>query len=112
MRAPSLTRPLVLEAPLRMADGAGGYVESWQALGTLWAEVLPGAGREVAGEEVVMASVAYRIVVRGAAQGAASRPLPGQRFRDGARLFPILAVSERDAAARYLICFAREEVGA
>lgn len=112
MSAPLLTRPLVLEAPARGADGAGGYVEGWQALGTLWAEVLPGTGREVAGAEVVLSSVAYRIVVRGAAQGAASRPKPGQRFRDGARLFPILAVTERDGAGRYLICFAREEVPA
>ncbi len=112
MTAPHLTRSLVLEAPVRAPDGAGGYAESWAALGALWAEVVPGSGRDVAGQEVTLASVAYRVTVRGAVQGAASRPKPGQRFRDGARLFAILAVSERDPAGQYLLCFTREEVPA
>ncbi|MDT8856317.1 head-tail adaptor protein [Paracoccaceae bacterium Fryx2] len=107
-----LSRALVLEGAVRVPDGAGGFAESWVALGTLWAEVVPGAGREVAGEEVTLASVPYRITVRGAPQGAASRPLPEQRFRDGARVFAILAVTERDPGGQYLLCFAREEVPA
>lgn len=110
MSAPQLNRPLVLEAMSRVADGAGGFAESWGALGTLWAEVKPGAGRDAAGEEVVMGVVGYRITLRGAPQGSPARPAPGQRFRDGGRLFAILAVTEADAAGRYLTCFAREEV--
>lgn len=110
MSAPQLNRPLVLEATSRVADGAGGFAESWGALGTLWAEVKPGAGRDAAGEEVVMGVVGYRITLRGAPQGSPARPMPGQRFRDGGRLFAILAVTEADAAGRYLTCFAREEV--
>jgi head-tail adaptor len=105
-----LTRPLVLEAQARSSDGAGGFTETWSTLGTLWAEVAPGSGRDVAGVEVTLASVPLRITVRGARVGSAARPLAGQRFRDGARYFPILAVSERDAGGRYLICYAREEV--
>lgn len=110
MSAPQLNRSLVLEAMSRVADGAGGFAESWGALGTLWAEVKPGAGRDAAGEEVVMGVVGYRITLRGAPQGSPARPVPGQRFRDGGRLFAILAVTEADAAGRYLTCFAREEV--
>ena len=110
MSAPQLNRPLVLEAMSRVADGAGGFAESWGALGTLWAEVTPGTGRDAAGEEVVMGVVGYRITLRGAPQGSPARPVPGQRFRDGGRLFAILAVTEADAAGRYLTCFAREEV--
>jgi head-tail adaptor len=53
--------------------------------------------------------VTCRITVRGAPVGAEQRPRPDQRFRDGSRLFRILAVTERDAAGRYLLCFAREE---
>lgn len=105
-----LTRPLVLEAQARATDGAGGFTESWGAVGTLWAEVAPGNGRDVAGVEVTLASVPLRITVRGATVGSPARPLAGQRFRDGTRLFPILAVSERDAGGQYLICYAREEV--
>lgn len=107
-----LNRPLTLESVVRVPDGSGGFSESWAVLGTLWAEVVPGTGRDVAGEEAFFATVSYRITVRAAPQGSASRPMPDQRFRDGARVFVILAVTERDPAGHYLICFAREEVPA
>lgn len=107
-----LTRRLTLEEPQRVLDGAGGFVVVWAPLGVLWAEVLPGAGREVAGEEVVLAAVPYRITVRGAVYGSTARPKPEQRFRDGTRVFTILAVTERDAEGRHLLCFAREEIPA
>ncbi len=105
-----LDRALVLEQPLRVADGAGGSTLTWAAVGTLWAELAPGAWREAAGEEVVLASVSYQITVRAAPVGAPSRPKPEQRFRNGARVFAILAVTERDARGQYLVCFAREEM--
>jgi len=105
-----LTRALVLEAPQRQGDGAGGFVESWAPLGTLWAEVRARGGRETAGAATPRATVPYVITVRAAPVGAASRPLAGQRFRDGTRIFPILAVADDDPAGRYLSCFAEEEV--
>lgn len=110
MTAPELNRELLLEGATRLSDGAGGYSESWTTLGTLWAAVAPGSGRDVPGEELILASVPYRITVRGAPFGSPSRPKPEQRFREGARIFTILAVTERDADGRYLTCFAREEV--
>lgn len=112
MSAVDLSRSLVLEEVLRVADGAGGFSLNWAALGTLWAEVLPGTGRDVVGVEVTLASVPLRITVRGAPVDAPSRPRPGQRFREGDRFYAILAVTERDADARYLTCYAREEVPA
>ena len=112
MSAPVLNRPLVLEAPERLADGAGGFTLTWTALGTLWAEVVPGSGREAAGVEVTTAQVPYRITTRAAPIGSSQRPKAEQRLRDGARIFTILAVSERDARGQYLTCFAREEVSA
>lgn len=105
-----LGRRLVLEAPVQMPDGAGGYATVWQALGTVWAEVTPGAGREAGGVETVLAATAYRITVRGVPVGVPGRPAPGQRFRDSARVFAITAVTERDARGHYLTCFATEEV--
>ncbi|MDP1669389.1 head-tail adaptor protein [Phaeovulum sp.] len=110
MSAPQLNRALVLETAERVADGAGGHVLSWMALGTLWAEVKPGTGRERAGEFVTLASVPYRITVRAAPQGSTRRPRPDQRFRDGDRVFRILAVGEADPAGLYLTCFAQEQV--
>lgn len=105
-----LNRKIVLEEPVRVLDGAGGHSESWQTLGTLWANIKAGTGRESAGEFVTLSTVPYRIIVRASPQGSASRPRPDQRFRDGVRVFRILAVSEFDAEARYLTCHAREEV--
>lgn len=110
MSVPRLNRALVLEEAGRVADGAGGYATSWVAIGTLWAEVKPGTGRERAGEFVTLATVPYRITVRAAPPGSPSRPRPEQRLRDGSRIFRILAVSEADPAGHYLACFAHEEV--
>lgn len=110
MNAPHLNRALVLESAVRTPDGAGGFTEAWTALGMLWAEVLPGSGSDILGEERMLSAVPYRVTVRGAPVGATSRPTAGQRFREGARLFLIQAVTEHDPDGRYLTCFAREEV--
>lgn len=109
MSVPVLDRKLVLESALPVADGAGGFSESWTALGTLWAAVEARAGRErgAAGGSVSVAR--YRITVRAVPVGMASRPRPGQRFRDGTRTFAIRAVSEADSAGRYLVCQTEEE---
>ena len=112
MSAVRLSRKLVLEAPQNVADGAGGFTAAWVVLGTLWGEVLSGAGRELAGVEVVRAAVPCKITVRGAPVGNPRRPKPEQRLRDGTRVFTILAVTEHDQDAQYLTCFAREEVPA
>lgn len=108
--APVLSRRLVLETPQRAPDGAGGYVTTWAALGQLWAEVKAGTGRELADGLVTLSSVPLRITVRASPVGALSRPQPEQRFREGGRIFRILAVAEGDAQGRFLTCIAREEV--
>lgn len=110
MTARRLNRLLTLETAERVADGSGGYTTDWQAVGALWAEVVSGRGTERAGEAVVLASMPYVITVRGAPIGSPRRPRPEQRFRDGTRLFRILAVSEADTGGRWLSCFAKEEV--
>lgn len=108
MKTPHFNRKLVLEAPQRTSDGAGGFSEAWQALGIIWGEVLPrGAGREVAASELNL-----KVTVRAAPRGAPSRPTAAMRFRDGARIYRIEAVTEADSEGRYLVCFAKEEVGA
>ena len=112
MKTPRLNRKLVLEAPVRVADGAGGYTEIWAAQGALWAEVTArsGAERQIAG--VPVSRVGYRIVVRGAPEGSSMRPAPDQQFREGNRRFVIRAIAERDPRGQFLTCFADEEVAA
>ncbi|MGJ8628344.1 MAG: head-tail adaptor protein [Sulfitobacter sp.] len=110
MTVPVLSRALVLEEPGRVGDGAGGFSEGWITLGTLWAEITARTGRETALSGAPVSRVSYKIVVRGAPYGAPDRPKPQQRFRDGARIYTIQAVAERDPEGRYLTCFADEEV--
>ena len=105
-----LNRSLVLESAVRMPDGAGGYSETWVALGALWAAVQARSGRVRDGGAAPVSAVNWRIVVRAAPPGSSMRPAPGQRFRDGARVFAIRAVSERDGDGRYLLCLCDEEV--
>lgn len=112
MSAPRLNRQLVLEGAVRSSDGAGGFSESWAALGTLWAEVTARTGRERAEAGGPVSAVSYRIVLRATPVGAPSRPRPEQRFREGARLFVIQAVTERGPDGQFLTCFADEEVAA
>lgn len=110
MSAPRLTRPLVLEEAVRAPDGAGGFTESWTARGTLWAEVRAMAGRDRAGPGTALSAQGLRIITRAAPQDSAARPRPGQRLREGQRLYRIEAVTEHDTAGRYLRCAASEEV--
>jgi head-tail adaptor len=108
---PNLTRKLTLEERVQVADGAGGFEESWESRGTLWAEVRLRSGRETSRRPAVAVSLtSSRITVRAAPFGSPSRPKPDQRFREGSRTFRILAVGEADAQARFLTCFVDEEV--
>jgi head-tail adaptor len=109
MRLPHLSRPLTLEGPERVADDSGGFSVIWTGLGTLWAEVVSGAGREASVTGARLSRVPVRIIVRSAPYGAPSRPKPDQRFREGARTYTILAVTERDPQGHYLTCHAIEE---
>lgn len=110
MTAVHLSRKLTLEAPLKVADGAGGFSVSWSVLGEVWADVAMRTGREKSGGTVALSTMGYKIVVRGAPFGSEMRPKPEQRFVEGMRIFRILAVAERDPEGRYLTCFADEEV--
>lgn len=107
MKRVSLNRALVLEQPERVADGAGGFGTIWQSLGTLWADVQEGSGREARGPAGAVSRLALRITVRGATFDSPKRPRAGQRFREGPRVFSVDAVAE---AGMFLVCHAHEEV--
>lgn len=109
MTAPRLTQALLLETPTRESDGAGGFTEGWQALGTLWAELRPRSGRDAKSPAGTVAKAGWRISVRAAPEGSSARPRPGQRLRHGARLFRILSVALRDPQGRFLTCTCEEE---
>lgn len=110
MKHVNLNRHLVLEAPERTADGAGGYGETWRQVGEVWAQIVARTGREVEDGTAQLSSTGYKITVRAAPWGAPSRPKPEQRLRGGGRTFRIEAVTDRDPLGRYLTCYATEEV--
>lgn len=109
MSSVRLDRRLLLEEAARQPDGAGGYVTTWSPKGTLWGAIQSGTGRERAGDAATLTSVAYRVTVRAAAEGAPSRPVAGQRLRDGARSLRIASVAESPHGPRFLTCIAIEE---
>lgn len=110
MTTPRLNRRLTLEAPQKLADGAGGYTQVWVPLGELWAEVKARSGRERNEAGVPVSAVSLVIRVRAAPFGSPLRPMAQQRFREGERLYLIQAVAECDPSAMYLTCYADEEV--
>ena len=112
MKTPSLNRKLVLEAPERVADGAGGYEITWTALGTIWADIRPGSGREREVHSLPRSQVPLVVTLRAAPVGSDARPKAGQRFREGARIYNINAVTEAADSRHYLLARVQEEVAA
>lgn len=106
MSTPRLNRLLTLEQRSRLPDGAGGFVEAWEILGQIWAEV-GSRGTRRAGDR---SQAHLKITLRAIPFDALLRPRPDHRFREGERIYRIEAVTEQDTAARYLVCLAREEV--
>ncbi len=108
MMSPKLNRRLILEERVRVADGAGGFTESWVSKGAIWAKLeARGGAEQQLGARVISVSK-FRVITRAAPFGADSRPRPDQRFREGGRTFDILAVGEYDEAGRYLEIWAEE----
>ena len=80
---------LVLEAPVETGDGAGGVVRTYEAVATLWAQVMPVSARSDIAGDSLGAMLRHRIVIR-ARSGIGTR----HRMREGARIYWIVAVRE------------------
>jgi len=109
VKPPVLNRRFTLETREAQPDGQGGFEEAWTPLGSLWGELRGMTGRDVEREAAALSLASYRITLRAAPPGATERPRAGQRLREGPRVFPILAVVDRDIEGRWLTCFTREE---
>ncbi len=100
-----LNRRLVLEAPVETPDGAGGVTRSYAIVTTLWASVRPAAARGDMVGAAAGATVTHRIVMR-----AGGDLTTRHRLRDGARIFRIVALRDRDGAGRLVEIAAQERV--
>jgi SPP1 family predicted phage head-tail adaptor len=103
--AGALDRRLVLEAPVEVADGAGGVVRHHEAVATLWAALIPLSGRAGIEAEANGATLTHRIVIR---KGPAITTR--HRFRLGARIFRIVSLREQDSRGRFVEIAAQERI--
>lgn len=103
-----LKRRLILETRARVEDGSGGFTGSWSALGVHWGAVRPATGRLERGETYARGLGRYRVTLRGVPWDSPSRPIAGQRFREGTRIFAIRSV-QNQSDTRFLTCLVDEE---
>lgn len=103
-----MRRRLELETWEAAPDGGGGDVGAWRALGWHWAKMRAVSAHERSVGSAALAEISHRIELRWRPHGAISRPVASQRFREGARVFEIVAVAEADDENRALLCWVRE----
>ena len=84
-------------------DGGGGFTESWQSVGTLWAEITPLGASQSFGPDCRETRVRHRITTR-------ARPdiLAGMRIATQTRRFAIRAVLAREAESPVLTLLCEE----
>lgn len=82
---------LVVQQPVETPDDQGGVTRTWTTFATVWAQVTPLAARREVQADADGATQAYRIVLR------SNLSLTLQhRFSDGARVYRIAAIRDRD----------------
>ena len=82
---------LVVQQPIETPDDQGGVVRNWTTFATVWAQVTPLAARRDVEADADGVTQTYRIVLR----SHLSLTLQ-HRFSDGARIYRIVAIRERE----------------
>jgi head-tail adaptor len=82
---------LVVQQPIETPDDQGGVTRAWTTFATVWAQVTPLAARRDVQADSDGATQSYRILLR----SYLSLTLQ-HRFSDGARIYRIVAIRERD----------------
>ena len=99
-----LTTELALEAMHPIADGMGGYRETWVETSTIWGRIEPVSTNQRDFGIRPRPEITHRILVRYRENVSADK-----RFRKGGRIFTLRSVHDPDESGRYLICLAVEE---
>lgn len=92
-----------LQAPILTPDGQGGHGETWDEIGTVFADIEPVRARSLFGADQTVETTTHRVTMRWRA-GVAS----GRRLVKLGRVFDILTVHDPDETGRYLVCLTRE----
>ncbi|KXF78278.1 head-tail adaptor protein [Paramesorhizobium deserti] len=99
-----LTSELALERLRPVADGIGGYRETWEEIATLWARIEPVSDTVRYFGAQPLEEITHRITMRFRDDIAS-----GMRLRKGGRCFTILTVHDPDESGRYCLARVREE---
>ena len=99
----SLRSELALQANTPVADGLGGYAESWAEIATVFARIEPVSSTSSYGPDQTVETVTHRVTLRWR-NGVAA----GMRFARQGRIFDIVTVHDPDDTGRYLVCRAKE----
>lgn len=100
--AGELNRRLVLEAPVEVDDGAGGVSVVYETAATVWASLKPLSARGNVAADNLGGLITHQIVIR-----AGREVMTRHRFRDGTRIFRVVAV--RDSTNRRFLEISAEE---
>ena len=102
MNIAALRERLVLEQPVRTPDGGGGASVTWELVAELWAHVRPISGDERLRHDQLAGRLTHEVWLR-------YRPgvTPAMRFRQGTRVYEIVAVLEAQRRSR-LQCLCEE----
>ena len=99
-----LSVELALEAMHPVADGMGGYNQTWSEIATVWGRIEPVSSSQKDFGIRPRPEITHRILVRYRADISSD-----QRLRKGGRIFVLRSVHDPDESERYLICLAVEE---
>lgn len=105
MRPGNLRHRVTLQQLSRIDDGAGGYIETWIAVATVWADVYPLKGQELYQAQQVQANLSHRVTIRYRAGVE-----PSMRLQYGTRTLAIEAVIDPEERHRELILMCSEVV--
>lgn len=87
--AGALRHRVVLQQPVRVDDGGGGAMQTWETVAELWAAVSPVGGEERLTADALTGRVTHEVWIR-------YRPgvTPAMRFQHAGRILEIRAVLE------------------
>jgi SPP1 family predicted phage head-tail adaptor len=99
-----LRHRLTLEAPVEMADGAGGVARSWTESGQVWAAIEPLGANDTVVADKRLGALSHRVTLRHRDDLTLNH-----RVRLGMRVFFIRAIRDPDEMGRFLECLVAEE---
>lgn len=103
VRAGSLRDRLTLERPQYSPDGAGGRVETWVSVASVWGQVIAKSGSESVDAGRFSGSVSHEVTLR-----YRDDVKPTMRLVYGAKIFEIIGVLNQTNRKDWLTCLCVE----